>query len=779
MQSQKDAEGLEGPPDRLFSPSVGLRFYETAYELSKTGQFSSAKAKQALAFLNSTLKLDSRAKYVLPDMIKVASSYFEQDNSKMVRALLTEYMLDPSADLELARKAVGYQLEQLNSREEREQLLEELLKDLGDRNAGLSSELATLLGLLKSERADTEFAPSLFIRAYNDNKYNRLAFEKLLEIMPEQIDPATYMEHLRLVLGENPLDIEAALVLARYAESLQLYDTASDAYRYCANLFKFLYPSHALPDSIYLPWMISNYNTQRNPSRCLQIISELRTDDFFDLRAEAIAGKATAKIGDKERADQTLKAAEEKALQLLEHNSSSGKVTAKQLAWFYCFVKPDKDKALSWSNKAYSVDSNSITSAAILAYSFTMNEQIAEANSIINNYEHTQISDLALARIQVAEEQKDLAIVTLKSAIDKEPGSLAAEWAKETLVKLDSQYIPPIDKDLVLTSLRSSFGWAIVPPFANNGKLITVEFSVRGSKFSYDSKFGGSLSITNNSPEPLVISDDGLFTGYIRIDANVSGDINRNIPNLVSTRIRPTLPVKPGQSVFVPIQLVTGEFKQILLTYPQASLDIEFTVYIDPVATEDGTVVNRLQTVEPTKISVKRPGVELTRKYLQNRLNSLAKGRQGQKIQTAHLFVGLLMEQNAMANREPMYKFTYADWMPVMLKSALLQHLTNDDWVAKTHTMASMLYLPLDYDLIDAVSESLDDTNWPARMMAIFLLSKNQGDNFKTVLDYTAKYDSSKFVRDMAIALGGSDGQAEKPEGSQPTETQSALSPGS
>ncbi len=760
---QAGIEGMEGSSDRLFSPSISLRFYEIAYELSNSKQFTSTEVEQSLTLLKAAMKLDSRAKYILPDMIKIASSYSELDHSDMVSELLAEYMLDKSADLELGRKAVGYLLEQLNSREEREQILEKLSRNLGERNAGLNSELSTLLGLLKAERADIELASPFFIQAYNYNKYNKLAFAKIVEMMPDQVDPSVYLEHLRLILGENPLDIERALVFAQYAEQLQLYDAASEAYRYCAKLFKFSYPSQTLPDSLYLPWMINSYNTQRNPSKCLQIISELRQEGIFDLQAEAIAGKAAAKIGDEKNSNQILKSAEAIALQLVKDNSLPRKMYPEQLAWFYCFAMPDNDKAIIWANDAYATEPNSVITAAILAYSLAINGQIEDANSLVENYEHTQITDLALARIQMAREQNDLAIETLKGAIDKNSGSLAAEWAKDTLGRLGSQYIAPVDKDLVLVPLRNSFGWATVPAIVNQGKIISVEFSTRGSKFFYGSDFEGSLAITNNSPEPLIISDDSLFAGYIRIDADIRGDINKKIPNLVSTRIRPALPVKAEQSVFVPIRLVTGELKEILLTYPQASLDIEFTAYIDPVTTEDGLISNRLQIVEPAKAIVKRPGIELTRKYLQNRLSSLTKGRQGQKIQTAQLFVGLLMEQNAMANREPIYKFMYADWMPVMLKSALLQHLVKDEWVAKTHTMAAMLSLPLDYELIDAVSSSLDDNNWPVRMMAVFLLAKNQGDNFQKVLDYTAKYDSNELVRDMAIALGGIDPQAEKP----------------
>ena len=76
--------------------------------------------------------------------------------------------------------------------------------------------------------------------------------------------------------------------------------------------------------------------------------------------------------------------------------------------------------------------------------------------------------------------------------------------------------------------------------------------------------------------------------------------------------------------------------------------------------------------------------------------------------------------------------------------------------MVKLQTMEKMLLLPssLDYDLIRAASENLNDSHWPARLMALFLLSNLQGDDFKQVLDWTAKYDLSMGVRLMAIALG-------------------------
>jgi len=111
--------------EQLFSPSVGQRFYEIAYELADPENVSGTEAEQAIIFLTATMNLDSRANHVHPLLIKIASRYSDRDYSEIVHNSLAKYV-DVSADLEPIRKAVRYLLEQLNSREQREQILEEM-----------------------------------------------------------------------------------------------------------------------------------------------------------------------------------------------------------------------------------------------------------------------------------------------------------------------------------------------------------------------------------------------------------------------------------------------------------------------------------------------------------------------------------------------------------------------------------------------------------------------------------------------------------------------------
>ena len=763
--------GSDAGSGQLYSPAIGRKFYEIAYELAKSKNVKDSRIEEAIVFLTAALKLDSDAKGVRPLLIEFACRRTEQDYSNLVYDLLKSYV-DEYADLEVARTAVIYLLERRNSREERERLLEEMLGTLGSKNIILGSDLATLLGMLKAEKADMEAAMFYLIQAYKNNRYNRLAFAKLAEYAPEQIAPGAYLERLRLALLEDPSDIEAAIAYAQELERLQLYDTAAAAYKYCADLFAYLYPSEVLPDRIYLPWAISCYNSQQNLSGCMEIIRLIRQELRFDLRLEAIAGRAAIKMGDGEMATLIFQAAERNAQQLLIQRSGSGgaefgssapmythHITTEQLAWFYCFALPVPTRALDWANRAYAVDANSPVTASILAYALMMNEQPEWAKPIINNYDLNQISGLALAQIQLSEGKKSQAIETLTSVVEKDPGSFAAERAKDMLTEQGVRYTPPLDPNAVLGMLQAAFGQELVPAFVPPEQIISVQFNIRGSEFAYGTEFSGVVAIVNNSDDPLVISDDGMFKGNIRVDADITGDINKKIPNLVSIKIRTAFLVEPERSILVPLRLITGELRKMLLTYPQASLDIEFTLYLDPVIVGGDRIANRLTTLEPAKVHVRRPGIEINDSYLRNRFNSITEGQLSQKIQTAQLFVGLLMEQQAMSGRRSSYDLMNEDWMGPLLedalvhKAGLLRNDVDEGWVVKVYTMAEMLSLSLDNKLIMALAENLTDNKWPVRMIAVYLLAKSPESKFSKVLDWTANNDPNKMVRDMAAVL--------------------------
>jgi len=774
------AQPLRGG-EELFSPTAALAFYEIAHDLTGPGSekmsVSAENAEQALVFLTAAMRLDNQAEYVLPDMLKVAcrtesplslglANFYgrttdpndpnkviePKDNSQLVQALLARYV-DADADLQIVREPVQYLLSQLDSREQREQMLTTLLTQLRGKNDLLESELYTSLGLLAVEKSDFENAQSHFITAIDKNKYNRLAFDKLHELTGGNVNVATYLEHLRYRLGENPLDLQAALVFAGRAQQFELFQTASDAYAYCSSLFEYLYPNEPLPQYIYLPWALNTYSSPRNPHQALQIAERVRGQGTFDIVLETVAAKAAERIGNAQLADDILNAAQRTALEKYQALGANRSEITQQLAWFYCFGKVEPAEAIDWANKAYAADANNPDAAALLAYAFVLNEQPDWAKPFFETYKSNPILDLTRAQVGLADANNTPAIETLKAVIAAAPESLEAHKARQLLTRSNSVYIPKVDPDLVRSVLEASFGTGIVTAFLKPNEIFDAQLNIRGDKFAYGSDFRASVIITNKSYEPLVISEYGLLRGNIRIDATVSGDLNKTIPNLVSMKIQPSQPINSNSTLIVPVTLHTGQLKGLLQEHPQASLEIEFTLYLDDVTLEDGAIANRLEDIKPVIAKIERPGINITPQFLRNRVSSLKRRRQGQN--TAGLFAGLLAEQYLMAGSEPVYPFKYADWMPDLLKSGLVYNITSDDWPARIYTMQAILDLPLDFELIEAVSENLSDENWPVRMMALYLLAKNQGHGFGRVLDHTAKYDQNKLVRDMVVALGG------------------------
>ncbi|MBA7640938.1 hypothetical protein ES703_48609 [subsurface metagenome] len=749
--------------EQLSSESCSLTFYDMAYDIIHSEDINQVKAEQAIVLLKAARELDENADYVVRDLIKLNWRYSERNHSDLIYELLTSH-LNERADRQIIKMAASYLLDKTNTRDEREQLINELIQTFRGKNSYLSSELLTSLGILRSELSDPN-ASRYFVSAYSDNKYNQLAFAKLLESIPDEINPVAYLEHLRLISGENPLDIEAAVNFAEYARKLQLYQVAADAYEYCSQLYNYLYPSKKLPSYIYLPWSISAYNTKQSQYKCLQIASTIEKEDGFDLILEAIAAKAAIKMDDIERAEEMFEDAEKKAK--ANYYTDNGKQlqqskieTCNSLAWFYCFAREDANQALEWAEKAHTIEPNSPTINGLLAYSLVMNKQTKRAEEIAQKFQLNQIANLALAQIQLLEGQKESAIQTLKEAIEKDAGSFEAELAKQKLLEQGERYTPQLDAEAIVASLINSIERSLVPKFIPPDKILSVQVNLRGTRFAYGKDFGASLTIKNDSDEPLIISDNGLFSGNIRIDAKIRGDINKNIPNLVSLKYQPTSPIEPGKSILIPLNLNTGELRQILFGHPQASLGIIFTFYLDPVITKNKNVDNKLADIKPIVHRATRPAEKISAPYLRHQINSLPRGDQEQKVRTARLFAGLLAEQQAVHKRRTDYQFMYADWMPAVLKSVLLKCLKDEDWNVKTQTMAAMVGLPLNGKLINAVAENLNDSEWPVRLMALYLLANNNR-NFSKVLDWTARYDSNALVREMAVALGGSEPEPE------------------
>ncbi len=749
--------------ETLTSPVVSRKFYELAYDLANSDNATFIENEQAITFLTAAMNLDNNSSDVRSLLLKCACRFPEQHSLQkiadgrnyfdLVYGLLKQYV-DGNADVSLASDAADYLVSQAGSSIQKKTLLEQMIDAFSEKNPAFSSILAEKMGVFMLQGNSPEEAAKYFRQAYQFDKYNKFAFGKLVELTPDKIKPAEYLERLRLDLRENPLDMQTVLAFCQSCEQMQLYDTAADAYEYCSKLYSYLYPNTPLPANISIPWSISCYNSKNRQLRCMQIAETIKKAGFFDLRLESLSGRAAAKLGEEQAATNILSDAEKKALELMDAHSPD--ITATQLAWFYNFVVPTPSKAIAWSNNAYSSEPNSPMAASLLAYALIQNRDFNSAMPLISHFGHNQISDMALAQIQLEEGQGVQGIESLKRSISSDPGSFVAERAKEILAGNNEKYAPAVSPDSIMASFKNTFDGKIIPDFASPAQLLSASLNVRDELLSYGGNLDCAVVITNNSSEPLVINDESMFKGNINVDVAVTGDMSRKISNLVSQKIRTCEVIEPGKSIYIKLRLITGKLRDMLMMYPQASLNLTFTLHLDPGKSIEDSAADELRDIKPVSVTVKRPGIGITDQSLKNLVDSISASREGQKILLSQLFIGLLKEHNAFSGRTPTYNIVSNDNMIAMLKSAiinnagLMENPANGGWVIKANTMAEMLNLPLDYEFINAIAKSMYNEKWPVRLIAVYLLAENQDKNFDKVLESIAKTDRNQLVKDIA-----------------------------
>ncbi len=768
--------------DMLISPSVAARFWQIGYELSRRPDLTEAQADQAIIFLVAAKSLDPQLGGVEPLLIELATQHSKKNYTQHVLLWLQSYVgmarvpgtlngepAGGAVDYRLVKKAVQYLLDHRDSLDERRKLLEELVTKIGNRNPAVDSELATLLGSVALEQGDRNAAKFYFIQAYRKSKYNTAAFAKIGELAPEELSAATSLEYLRLAVRQNPVDLDAVLAFAQYAERLQLHDLAVRVYRYGADVHQYLHPGQPWPTRLYLPWAIAAYNSNGQQPLALQIAQIVRKGGRFDIILEAIAGRTAAKVGKTQEAQQTLYQAEQKALQLLQgqdsHLAPEGPGASidqgpKQMAWFYCFAQEDPQKALTWANRCYSADSNSQTAISLLAYSLAMAKQWDLVREVVrhDSKNPNQITLLAAAQYQIQQGSRDQAAKTLRSAIARDPGSFPAEKARKLLLSLGETYSAP-DLTAALAVLTRTFGPALVPSFTAPGRMLEAQLTLPSAEFAYGIDMVGTVSILNKSSEPLVISDKGLFTGRIRIDARADGYLKESFPSLIVQTLGTQMEVPPGGSVTASVPLSTGALRRFLTDHPQAALGVEFTLYLDPVEAEGGAVQCRLSDVKPVRRVVRRPAVDIDGAYMRGRFSAITSGQEAQSAFTSRLFVGLMNEQAMMVKQGTIYPYRYADWMKEMLRAAftsesgLLLGPKSEDWPVKVHAMADLLSLKLDQEMATLTARNLADPKWPVRLMTLYLLAGNGGAGFDKMLDWVGQNETNALVRGMTAAL--------------------------
>lgn len=732
----------------LYSPQSAETFYNLACEILEPEDVSIQEAKEAMVILQSAQKLDESINTMLPQILKAASVDSRTDYSKFVRSQLYKYVSSTS-DAELAMRAVTYMLSKVNTREERESILQSLIQDLGSSNEQFSSQISTYLGILAAETADFNNASKHFLNAYNSNSYNVVAFEKLGEVSPDFVTVPLMAPYLRRKITLNPYSLELALDFADYAYQYALFDVARGTYNYAADVYEFQNPGQQIPERVYLPWIMSAFNVQYGEANTMKIITRIRSQGSFNLAVEYIS-ILSEPLSDSQRRSR-LKTLSDTAMQMLSTGHPG--VNEQALAYFYSFMYEDKRMAAEMAKRAYAKSSESIDVKSLYAFTLFQSGDAATAEEMVSSMkDYNQIAAFTYALVQAAKSDTAASLATMRKIIDMEPGSFVSKRCFERLESAGSEYIPTNDPYALNQLLASNFGDTTIPLFYKPEDVITTKVSLSGVEFGYGADLGLFIIISNNGKQPLVITDNSFFRGEIFIRVRVAGDIEGIAPIEIRKRVTPVAPIKPDGTLCIPIYLNTEatRLNNILRDFPQANLVLTFQAYFDPEIDDKGEVSSKI----PMAItSGKRVGVILTKELLEKRIAALETGQAGQKLNTIKLINGLIAERNAAEKYGILYRHKAVP--QEMLEGAFNITFKEDNWQVMFLMLDVLRYAGTSFEANKKYSESLQAQQWPIRLLSLYSLSKlSQSEDFDKVLNWMYQSDEEEMVRRLAEVEG-------------------------
>lgn len=763
-QGQSPNPSAQFTSEKLSSGAISQVFAELANDFVRMDALGDARFEQAVLYVLAALDLNINNRQAQQQLMALVQLWPDRDYSAYVHDWLSRSNHEYT-DWQLFKAGLDYLLQHTKAASRKEQIVDHLLERVTLKNQFVRSELLVAKGQLAYDNNNELKAHEILSKAYNTCKYNGTAFMHLVQLAPDRISAKMYFEHLRYVIRANPLDLEAAMAFAQYSERLELYGLAAGAYRYCADLYQYLNPSEDLPAEIYLPWAISCYNSVQHVDQVPEIASRIQGANRFNIFLESILARSALALDKKAEALAMFAATERRAEQIIQ--SGSDDLLPNHMAWYYCFVNPNEEKALEWANQFYFDDPNSVAATSLLSYALIMNDQFEWAKPLAMKSD-TQIAQISQAILALADDNEEEAVVLLRKAIVRDPSSFVAEFAKKLLTEKGVSYRPQIKSSDILSGLAGQFTRYIVPKFQDPNETLSVRLNIRQKNVDFGESISATVSLVNRSHEPILISDSSLIQGHVQIDATVQGAVQEEIRGLVSERLFAHMVIEPRRSVVASVRLDRGRLKQLLETYPQAVLDIDFTLRMNASQGEDPE--QAAFSLTPVTASVHRPGAVVTTRSINNQYAAIVMNNASSKLETGKLFLGLLREQAVMSEQGPLYHFRYADWMPGRLVSAfssesgLLLLNTYQEWECKTELIINMLGMELDGGISTAVARHLRNPAWPARMAALTVLGVTHGKSFSEVLAWSQKYDTHPLVRHLAeITLIA---QAESPEDS-------------
>ncbi|HVP10126.1 MAG TPA: tetratricopeptide repeat protein, partial [Phycisphaerae bacterium] len=606
------------------------------------------------------------------------------------------------------------------------------------------SELHRRMAEFFYERRETPDASREVEQALRLNSMNVPARRLAYQIFGETEPALQRVEMALQLIAINPSQANLVWDLGEFLDRLSLHRQAQEWYNRAIELHHRA-EGKPVPAEFWYKLALSYSRSDDYEEARDAASSALKVDGSLHI-ARLLRSAMLEKLGDHDGAaedmDFVARAYEERIDSVVKNKKYN---EAAEIAWFYCYHRPDKDRALSLAKLA--MEETDFSSLARLAYGYAlrMNGQTDEAVRALEPLIATdQLAALELARIYIERGDKGKAISILQKAATIQYSGIGYEMIRDLLAKYDQTVAEPPLNSKVLTALEK-FHRDVFDYYQRPGDFLKFSMRFASEPLPPTGPINVVFRLENVGTFPITFGEGYMARSLLALSAKVTGGGGAEYRNYLQIMMNSRPVLVPGDAVEKTVAIDVGPLQEHLVHAISRPMEIELTALFDPVY-ESQELSEGPGTIKCGPIKAVREGVDTSPAAMAAVLDKAGSANVAERIQAAETIAALLAEAERAAPD------TKDSALPrEAMTTALAGLLADNDWRVRARALVGAGWSKLENRTTNAAAQAVRDKESPVvKMLAVRLFAQQHGEKFKPVLEQLSRTDPNRCVRIMA-----------------------------
>ncbi len=776
----QDSKRLAAISRNLWSP-VEIQDLQLTSK-SQSDQTSLNQIKLACLYLEAAIALNPENKYAYYDQLHLYTSEYINDSGRAALAFSQSAIHMGNNDV-LNSMWLSYKLSQFNDRESKEGFLEKTLS-IFNFNPILLSDIFVQLGILATEKSDTESARQFFMQANSLNQYNTQAILNFINLPlqfdasknPDQLQQASEELHLkrfsniaywRTRIRNNPYDLNATIEFIQAAENYNGLLLTDPFYEHAYKLVKFYPDKNDLLFNLKKNQMITRYATS-DFKGCIELCKEIINTSPENLTAKTYMAKSLAMLNDHSAAKVIY--SEIDANNLIQLNTDGKNIDKLiELGWYFTLIKVNQEK----SNQIIKT-LNSSSPKPLILFNALINNKLELSETLLVELDPFEpINALAFSIYHLQKNDTQSAHESLAGLLHIPKGIIGEEILK--LLKQfedkhkglpDAKQLPTMDDYLnSQKDLKNTFD-AYFPDKLNELKIVSnpnevIKCYLRSGKSNHTYAYGEPIllecNLTNMSDSPYMLNSDCAINPHVLIEAKIhdhSVENKRSPKNSHTSRVigfrnlKESFLLQPNRTNQVIDFGNIGFVHETMNHHPQNEYKITYNMILDPVINQDNHHVQRIGDLKQNPVTITRKAFDVNTKSIARLMKTINKANTKERLQAIFTASGLLHESILSKQGKINYPLRPVDSQSLF--KILLNQLDDTDFRIRAWTIASLRDLPKPTlkSANNRLSKLLNDDHWFVRFMAIQTIEK--AFDLKDYYEWAADEDKNIIIKRYA-----------------------------